>query len=94
VMEARMHTKAWIPMPRYPVGRLRKHLAGRVWTQYVVGTDGRMETGSFRALLADDPRSAEAALRALEGASYRPASLHGVPVRQRVFRVISFRLSP
>jgi hypothetical protein len=83
-----------IPSPRYPPELWRKHRTGRVWTQYVVGTDGRMEQGSFRAVLTDDPQFAEAALRALEGASYRPASLHGVPVRQRVFQVLSFRLSP
>jgi hypothetical protein len=79
-----------VPRPSYPVA-LRRKPAGRVWTEYVVGTDGRVEQGSIRILLADHDDFASAAVSSLEQATFRPATRRGIPVRQRVFQPVSFR---
>jgi hypothetical protein len=79
-----------VPRPSYPVA-LRRKPAGRVWTEYVVGTDGRVEQGSIRILLADHDDFASAAVSSLEQATFRPATRRAIPVRQRVFQLVSFR---
>lgn len=37
----------------YPSALLSRRQPGRVWVEYVVGTDGRVEKGSLHLLLAD-----------------------------------------
>jgi TonB family protein len=81
-----------IPVPKYPSELRRKGHVGRVWMQYIVGPDGRAETGSFRVLLSDDPQFTAAAAQAIYRGTFRPALSHGAPVRQRVFQTITFRL--
>lgn len=80
-----------IPEPEYPRDLASKRRIGRVWMTYVVGADGRAVEGSFRPLLSDDFLFTRAAVQALLRGKYRPARLHGHPVRQRVFQVITFR---
>jgi hypothetical protein len=50
--------------------------------EFVVDTTGAPELGEARVLHANNPNFADAALRALATWRYRPALLHGVPVRQ------------
>ena len=80
-----------VPTPRYPLAAARQGAPGRVWAQYIVGTDGRVERGSIRILLTDHEDFAGEAAAALERARFRPATRHGKPARQRVFQAIVFR---
>jgi TonB family protein len=82
----------FIPAPEYPSDLWRKGRVGRVWMQYIVGPNGRAETGSVRVLLSDDPQFTAAAAQAISRGRFRPALSHGAPVRQRVFQTITFRL--
>jgi hypothetical protein len=81
-----------IPRPKYPPELMMKGRVGRVWMMYIVGADGRAEPGSFRPLLADDPRFTRSAIVALVHAKYQPARLNGHPVPRRVFQVVTFRM--
>lgn len=81
------------PRLEYPPGLLSNRRIGRVWMQYVVGTDGRPEPGSYQTLLTDDPKFTASVVRMLQAATFRPATAHGLPVRQRVFQVFTFLVS-
>jgi hypothetical protein len=50
--------------------------------EFVVDTTGTPELGEARVVHANNPNFADAALRTLARWRYRPALLHGVPVRQ------------
>jgi TonB family protein len=80
-----------VPRPHYPAELAKQGEPGRVWAQYIVGTNGRVEQGSIRILLADREEFATSAAAALTRAKFRPATRRGVPVRQRVFQAVSFR---
>lgn len=67
-------------------------VAGRVAVQFIVGVDGRVEPGSFSALVASDPRLVDLARAALGQATFHPAMSGGHPVRQLVQQV--FRWNP
>lgn len=82
-----------VPRPHYPSALLSRRQPGRVWVEYVVGTDGRVEKGSIHVLLTDHEEFASAAISALQRATFRPATRRGTLVRQRVFQPISFRVS-
>jgi hypothetical protein len=81
-----------LPRPDYPSELVARRPSGRVWAEYVVGTDGRVEKGSVRVLLADHEAFARSATRSFERSRFRPATRDGSPVRQRVFQAISFRV--
>lgn len=57
---------------------------GQVYAQYIVGTDGKAEPGSFRALIATSDRYAREAERTIATADFQPAQYCGTPVRQGV----------
>ena len=78
--------------PRWPSALLNRPVPGRVWTEYVVGTDGRVRKGSIRIILADREEFAQEAIRALAGAKFRPAKRRGTVVPQLVFQAVSFRV--
>lgn len=63
---------------------------GRVLAQWVVGTDGRMEPGSFVAYLASDPALAAVALDAIQRSRFLPAERAGKPVRQVVVQMFGW----
>lgn len=63
---------------------------GQVYSQYVVGVDGKAVPGSFRALVATGDAYAKAAARAVAGAEFKPAQYCGTPVRQGVQQRIVF----
>jgi hypothetical protein len=81
-----------IPAPHYPSELRRNYQQGSVWTAYIIGADGAVEPGSIRVLYADHPAFAASAAEALARGRFRPARSHGVPVRERVFQVITFRI--
>ena len=58
--------------------------SGQVYSQYIVGTDGKAEPGSFRALIATNDKYATEAQRAVAAADFKPAHYCGTPVRQGV----------
>lgn len=60
---------------------------GRVLAQWVVGVDGRMEPGSFVAILGSDPGLTAEALENVERSQFRPAEHGGKPVRQLMVRL-------
>ena len=74
----------------YPTELMMQRRIGRVWIQYVVNAEGRVEEGSFQTLLSDDERFTDSVVRLLREATFRPATSRGVPVRQRVFQVFDF----
>jgi hypothetical protein len=78
--------------PRWPSALLNRPVSGRVWTEYVVGTDGRVQKGSIRIILADREEFAQEAIRALAGATFRPAKRRGTVVPQLVFQAVSFKV--
>jgi TonB family protein len=80
-----------VPRLHYPDVLARQGVSGRVWAQYTVTADGGVEPGSIRILLSDHEDFAEAAMAALAQARFRPATRHGLPVRQRVFQAVNFR---
>ena len=75
---------------KYPLELWRQGRVGRVWMQYVVNAEGRVEEGSFQTVLSDDQRFTDSVVRLLRETTFQPATAHGVPVRQRVFQVFSF----
>ena len=54
-----------------------------VTVQFIVGVDGRVETGTVR-IQASSPRAGDDVLAAAEGWRYAPARLGNCPVRQLV----------
>jgi hypothetical protein len=80
-----------VPPPKYPADLGQAGQPGRVWAQYIVGLEGRVEPGSIRILLTDHREFAGEAVAALMQARFRPATRNGQNVRQRVFQAIVFR---
>ena len=81
---------ASVPAPEYPPSLRTPGAAGRVIARFIVGADGRVEPGSFRALQSTAPEFSEAVRVALERATYTPAELKGRKVRQVVMQPFSF----
>lgn len=73
-----------IPPPDHPGGR------GSVILQYVIGSNGRAEPGSFTYLYADAPEFARAAVAAISRGRFTPARKAGCPVRMLVTQRVSF----
>jgi hypothetical protein len=61
-----------------------------VVAQYVVGTDGTVEPGSFVALLTSDKGLVSEAWAILRDSRFRPAQRNGRPVRQWMQQVIAW----
>lgn len=76
----------------YPDSLLRGNVGGTVMTRFVVDTVGAVETNTITVVAATHRLFADAALVALRGARFSPASRAG----QRVPQVVSlpFRFSP
>ena len=76
----------------YPDSLLRGNVGGTVMTRFVVDTVGAVETNTITVIAATHRQFADAALIALRGARFSPASRAG----QRVPQVVSlpFRFSP
>ena len=77
-----------MPGSKHPGG------SGQVYSQYIVGIDGKAEPGSFRALIATNDKYAKEAQRAIAAADFRPAVYCGTPVRQGVQQRMVFARTP
>ena len=79
-----------VPAPEYPLAMRASRAGGRVIARFIVGTDGRVEPGSFRTLQSTAPEFSDAVRAALERATYTPAEIKGSKVRQVVMQPFSF----
>jgi TonB family protein len=68
----------------YPVELRRAGIQGRVVIEIVLDTLGRIEPGSTRLVLASHPGFESAGRTVVSTCRFRPAQLHGRPVRVRV----------
>lgn len=71
-------------IPKYPFTLRVSPVTGEVQTQFVVGTDGRVEPGTFRVLFATHSEFAQSVLEAVPCMRFKPARAAGAPVRQMV----------
>lgn len=80
------------PPPLFPPALKQVGIEGWVELRYVVGIDGRAETGSITVIRSSN-RSFEApAIDAIRGARFRPARIRGRVVRQLVEQAVRFTL--
>ena len=79
--------------PRYPEILRQQKLEGSVLASYVVGTDGRVEAESFRAIDGSHPLFEVAVKQALLGTRFRPAEVGGKKVRQLIEQRFVFSLT-
>ena len=71
-------------VPVYPDSLWEAGIPGRVVAQFIVGQDGRIESGTVTIASATHPSFASAVRVALDGAVFHPALIDGKPVRQLV----------
>ncbi|MFI5209171.1 MAG: energy transducer TonB [Gemmatimonadales bacterium] len=69
-----------------------EHQEGRVWVEYVVGTQGLVEAPTIEIILSDGPGFTDAVRAALGSAVYDPGRVDGAAVRVLCFQVFTFRL--
>ena len=81
------------PTPRYPAALRRAGVAGRVVLEVVVDTLGRVEPRSVSIVASPDPGFAVSARDYVLRALFRPARVHGRPVRVLVRLPIDFALT-
>lgn len=79
--------------PRYPEILRHQKFEGSVLASYVVGTDGRMEAESFRAIDGTHPLFEVAVKQALLATRFRPAEVGGKKVRQLIEQRFVFSLT-
>lgn len=79
--------------PRYPEILRQQKLEGSVLASYVVGTDGRVEAESFRAIDGSHPLFEVAVKQALLATRFRPAEVGGKKVRQLIEQRFVFSLT-
>ncbi len=85
--------EAWpvtVPGIVYPAS-LAGRPEGHVVLEYVVDSSGRVDQASLLVRYATAPPFGEAAIAALRGARFTPATMHGLPVRSCVDAVVRFR---
>lgn len=78
--------------PDYPEILRTNGVQGVVVAQFVVDTAGHVEVGSFRAVAPANDQFVAAVQTSLMRALFRPAMLHGIPVRQLVQQSFTFVL--
>ncbi len=80
--------------PEYPRNLLDRGIEGSASVRFVVGTDGVVDTITYRVLRATHGDFAVAVRRSLNGMRFRPAIRAGTRVRQLVEQTFSFRIAP
>lgn len=70
--------------PAFPDSLWRAGVSGRVVAEFIVGTDGLIEPGSFRIASTTHPYFSTVVRAAMDGAVFRAARLAGQNVRQLV----------
>jgi protein TonB len=79
--------------PRYPDALRSVNVEGVVVMRFIVGTDGRVESGSIQVVSSPNKLFSDAVRNALMSTRYRPAEAGGDKVRQLVEQQFAFRLS-
>ena len=77
---------------RYPAMLRSAQVEGTVLASFVVGTDGRVDTSTFRVLRSDHDLFANSVKQALGRLRYSAARVGGQPVRQLVQQPFAFRI--
>ena len=77
---------------RYPDELRTANIEGEVLAQFVVDTNGRYETGSFKALKSSHEKFTAAVTSALPNMRFNPAEIGGRKVRQLVQQPFTFSL--
>lgn len=78
--------------PHYPDALKSVGVEGTVVMRFIVGTDGRVEGGSFEVVSSPNNLFSEAVKNALRNTRYRAAEANGHSVRQLVEQSFTFRL--
>lgn len=78
--------------PRYPTDLREAGISGTVHAEFVVGADGTVEPGTFRALSSDHAGFTEAVRAALPRMRFVPAEVGGKAVRQLVQQPFVFAI--
>jgi protein TonB len=80
------------PSPRYPPVLQQAGLDGRVTVEFIIDTTGHLEAPSFRILESSNAGFNAAAEETVRHSVFRPARVHGHPVRQRTIQSLAFRI--
>lgn len=80
------------PHPRYPDAMKSAGITGEVQMRFVVGTNGRVESGSIEVVSSPNKSFSDAVRTALLATRFRPAEVGGRPVRQLVEQSFAFKL--
>ncbi len=80
------------PPPRYPPSLRKARVNGEVIAQFVVDTDGRVDSTTFKAIRSTDPLFTEAVRQALLRYRFTPAEIRGHKVKQVVQQPFQFSL--
>jgi protein TonB len=80
------------PVPRYPEHLRANNITGEVLMRFVVGTDGRVESGSFQVISSPERAFSDAVRAAVMSTRFRPAEVGGRPVRQLVEQSFIFKI--
>lgn len=79
--------------PRYPSDLRSAGVSGEVLAQFVVGTDGRVDVSTFKAVKSSDARFTRAVLDALPSMRFKPAETGGAAVKQLIQQPFVFQLA-
>jgi len=88
--------EAWpvsVPGIVYPAS-LEGRPEGHVVLEYTVDSSGRVDQASLLVRYATAPPFGDAAIAALRGARFTPATIHGLPVRSCVDALVRLRPTP
>jgi protein TonB len=80
------------PVPRYPEHLRANNITGEVLMRFVVGTNGRVESGSFQVISSPERAFSDAVRAAVMSTRFRPAEVGGRPVRQLVEQSFIFKI--
>jgi protein TonB len=78
------------PKPRYPAVLESSGIAGEVQAQFVVGTDGKADMGTFKVLKTTNELFSAAVRTVLPRMRFSPAQIGGKPVNQLVQQSFMF----
>jgi protein TonB len=81
------------PGLRYPEAMRAVGIDGVVQLRYVVGTNGRVESGSITVVSSTNKAFENAAIETVRQSRYSPAKMRGQPVRQLVQQTFRFSLT-
>lgn len=79
--------------PRYPDALRAAGIEGVVRMRFIVGANGRVESGSLETIDSPNAAFTQAVHNALLSMRFRPAEVGGRPVRQLVEQSFTFKLS-